>query len=162
MPEVIYARVADELKEAAESFAKSRGTTLTTAVSELLSRGLEAAANEGSVAELERRVRELTARLQEALSAIQLYEQRDQQWSSAYAALAERLEQPLGLCTACRKPARGYDLLVTGACRECGAGLASLFSAPREGADLDRNALAVLLGAVGLFVAIALRQPKQE
>jgi hypothetical protein len=42
MTQVIYARVPEALKDAADLYANERGTTLTSAVVDLLGRGLAA------------------------------------------------------------------------------------------------------------------------
>ena len=49
MSSTIYARVSPEMKEATEDYAKGHGMSLASAVSDLLSRGLEAAGNESSI-----------------------------------------------------------------------------------------------------------------
>ena len=56
MSAVVYARVPDSLKQALEAHASEVRLTLTAAVVDLLGRGLQAIANEQSVAELERKL----------------------------------------------------------------------------------------------------------
>ena len=155
MSQTIYARVPDTIKEAADAHAAAHGVTLASAVSELLDRGLQAAADERSIGELERRAAELTAEV-EALR------QRDQAVSSAYQALAQRIEQPVGACPRCGDPVTGHDLLVAGRCPkpDCAASLSELLSRPPSAVvagkgGLDDGEFKMLLGALGLALGIA-------
>lgn len=166
--EVIYARVPSATKEAAEAHAAERGVTLTNAVSELLDRGLQAISDEPSVAQLERRAEELqrqldTARLEihHAEMTVQGLREREAALTSAYQALAERTAQAVGTCPRCHEAVRGYDLLVTGRCPACSGGLVSMITAPKESKGaLDETEFKVLMGALGLALAIALVQGK--
>lgn len=54
--QVIYARVPDAVKEDADEYAGKQGLTLTSAVVDLIQRGLDAATNERSIANLESRL----------------------------------------------------------------------------------------------------------
>jgi hypothetical protein len=156
MSQTIYARVPDAIKAAADAYAVSHGMTLASAVSDLLDRGLQAAADERSINELERRAAELSAE-------VEAFRERDQAVSSAYRALAQRTGQRVGECPRCGRPITGHDLLVTGHCphQECHASLTSLLgsSAPAETAaqkgSLDEGEFKVLLGALGLLLGIA-------
>lgn len=155
MSQTIYARVPDTIKDAADAHAASHGMTLASAVSDLLDRGLQAAADERSVAELERRTAELSAE-------VETLQQRDQAISSAYRALAQRTAQPVGACPRCGDPVTGHDLLVVGHCPkpECAASLTQLLGS-RPGAaveskgGLDDGEFKMLLGALGLALGIA-------
>lgn len=49
MSDTIYARVGPDLKEATDQYAKGHGMSLASGVSDLSSRGLEAAENESSI-----------------------------------------------------------------------------------------------------------------
>jgi hypothetical protein len=153
--QTIYARVPDTIKDAADAHAVANGVTLASAVSELLDRGLQAAADERSISELERRAAELTAEV-EALR------QRDHAVTSAYQALAQRIAQPVGACQRCGDPVTGHDLLVAGRCPkpDCAASLSELLSRPPTAAvagkgGLDDGEFKMLLGALGLALGIA-------
>jgi hypothetical protein len=155
MSQTIYARVPDAIKDAAEAHAVANSVTLASAVSELLDRGLQAVADERSIAELERRAAELTVEV-EALR------QRDQAVSSAYQALAQRIAQPVGACSRCGGPVTGHDLLVVGRCPkpDCSASLSELLSRPpstvaESKGGLDDGEFKMLLGALGLALGIA-------
>lgn len=166
--EVIYVRVPSAVKEAAEEHATARGLTLTSAVTELIERGLQAICDEPSVAQLEHSVEELRAdlattrlELRQAELTVQTLEQREHALSNGYRALAERTAQPVGSCTECNQPVSGYDLLVTGICQHCGAGLRSLIEPPpQQTGGLDETEFKVLMGALGLALAMALFQGK--
>jgi len=166
--EVIYARVPSATKEAAEAHAAERGVTLTNAVSELLERGLQAISDEASVTQLERRAEDLqrqlesaTLQIREAEMTVQGLREREAALTSAYHALAERTAQAVGTCPHCHEAVRGYDLLVTGRCPSCNGGLVSLITAPKESRGaLDETEFKVLLGALGLALALALVQSK--
>jgi hypothetical protein len=136
MSQTIYARVPDQVKAAADGYASENGMTLANAVALLLDRGLQAATNEASVTDLERKVAELTGEAE-------VLRQRDQATSSAYRALAQRITQPVGACPKCGTSISGHDLLVSGPC-----------SNPKGG--LNEGDLKVLLGALGLVLGIAL------
>ncbi len=155
MSQTIYARVPDTIKEAAEAHASEQGVTLASAVSDLLDRGLQAAADERSISELERRTSELT-------TEVEALRQRDQTVSSAYQALAQRIAQPVGACPRCGDTVTGHDLLVVGRCpkADCSASLSELLSRPAAGASqgkggLDDGEFKMLLGALGLALGIA-------
>ena len=163
MSAVVYARVPDSLKQALAAHASERGVTLTTALVDLVGHGLEAIANEQSVAELERKLVACTGEreqtrglLQEAELRLQAAREREQTTARTYTALAERTRQQLASCPQCRRPVRGYDLLVTGHCpnSNCSKALTSLLTpAPRAG--LDGNEYLALLGALGVLVGLA-------
>jgi hypothetical protein len=162
MSAVIYARVPDSLKQTLHAHAGERGLTLTTAVVELLERGLEAIADEHSVHELEAKLaavsNELEATrggLREAELGLQAAREREQLSARTYGALAERARQPLGSCPRCREPVRGSDLLVAGRCPNCGKALTSLLlPAPR--ANFASDEYLALMGALGVLVGLAL------
>jgi antitoxin component of RelBE/YafQ-DinJ toxin-antitoxin module len=154
MTQTIYARVPDAVKEAADAYADAHAMTLASAVSDLLDRGLQAAADEHSVAELERRAADLSAEV-EAL------QRRDRAISSAYQAIAQRTQQSVGACPSCGEEVTGHDLLVVGRCPgpSCGTSLTPLLarSKPSSGAKggLDEGEFAMLLGALGLALGVA-------
>lgn len=159
--EVIYTRVPAPLKEAAEVMAGDRGVALSTMVTELLGRGLQAVSDEDSIVELENRNQELAAALVDAQAHVNALEQREQLVATAHRALAARTEQPVGACPGCGQPVTGHDLLVTGTCSNCHTTLASLIQ-PRAQANggLNDTDFKVLIGAVGLLLGIVLLQTK--
>jgi antitoxin component of RelBE/YafQ-DinJ toxin-antitoxin module len=155
MSQTIYARVPDNIKEAADSYAATRGVTLASAVSDLLDRGLQAAADEQSISELERRAADLTAE-------VDTLRQRDHAISSAYQALAQRIAQPVGACPSCSGSVSGHDLLVNGRCANaaCAASLSELLSRPTNAVasgkgGLDDGEFKMMLGALGMALGIA-------
>lgn len=154
MSQTIYARVPDQVKAAADSYASEKGMTLANAVAALLDRGLQATADEASVVELETRIAELN-------SEIKVLRQRDKAASGAYRALAQRTAQPVGACPKCDSSISGNDLLVSGRCSNpsCGASLSPLLgmaSRPETGkGGLDDGDLKLLLGALGVALGIA-------
>jgi hypothetical protein len=140
MPATIYARVDEELKRATDQYAADRGMSLASAVSDLVSRGLVAASDEGSAFRLEQRVRELEAELSRV---------RD-----AATAMDGRLHQLLGACE-CGQPLSGYDLLVTGRCTNCGRGITGLLTNLTESSgNLDRGEFAPFLAGIGVTIAL--------
>jgi len=151
------------LKEALDTFAEDRGTTLTTAVVDLIERGLDSVTNARSIADLEQKavkcaaeLRHTRARLGEAEARLQTAMEREQMNSHAYKVLAERAQQELGRCPACTDPVRGYDVLVTGSCPNCSQTLTPLVTPANKTEGLNQTDYLVLLGAVGLLVGAAL------
>jgi hypothetical protein len=163
MSAVVYARVPDSLKQALHAHASERALTLTGAVVDLLERGLEAIANEQSLAELEGKLAACTseraqtrARLRESKLRVQAAREREQTTAHTYTALAERARHELASCPQCRQPVRASDLLVSGRCPNpsCRRALSSLLlPAPRAG--FDANEYLALLGALGVLVGLA-------
>lgn len=154
MSQTIYARVPDQVKEAADAYASENGMTLATAIASLLDRGLQASADEASVLDLEKHVAELN-------NEVELLRQRDAAAATAYSALAQRTAQPVGTCPKCGSSINGHDLLVAGRCSNpaCGASLSPLLGAvskPKPGkGSLDDGDLKLLLGALGVVLGIA-------
>jgi hypothetical protein len=153
---VIYARVPETLKQATDDYAGDRGVTITTAVVELLERGLEANANARSVAELESKVTQLVAEtahlrreLHGAKSELQML-----------GALSQRTKQVVGTCPTCLQPITGYDLLAVGRCSKCGASLSALLAGKQRSTGLDQQEFLLLLGALGAVVGVALLASK--
>jgi rubrerythrin len=149
--QTIYARVSDELKAAVDEHASTNGKTLANAVADLLDRGLQATADEHSVAKLEQRVRSLQA-------DIDAFQEREKTVSAAYQGLAQRTALTVGSCPNCGKPVSGRDLLVEGRCPTCSANLSPLLGtgpALKKG-GLDEGDFKLLLGALGLVLAVAL------
>jgi hypothetical protein len=140
MTATIYARVADDLKSATDQYATERGMSLASAVSDLLSRGLEAAANEAASGGLERRNQELQRELAHVRQAA--------------VAVDERLKQVLGICQ-CGSPLTGNDLLVTGRCPTCSRGVGALLAGTDESAgSVNRNEFAPFIAGIGVALAL--------
>jgi hypothetical protein len=161
---VVYARVPDALKQALAARARERGLSLTAALVALLERSLDASEEErareregelaASAAELER----TRARLAEAEAALALAREREQLTASTYRALAERARGELASCPQCRKPLRGYDLLVSGHCASCKRALTTLLTPRAQLGAPDKDEYLALLGALGGLVGLALAQ----
>lgn len=167
--EVIYARIPANLKGALIDYAARNAMTQTTAIADLLERGLKAVTTSASIEEIERSAHDLRAKL--ATSEVQLreaqlranaVEERERNLLSAYQGLAKRTEQTIGTCPVCTKAVRGYDLLVTGRCPQCNSGLASLLARPQEKSGLNQSEFLTLVGAVGLVLALAYLQTKSS
>lgn len=151
MSQTIYARVSDQLKEAVDEHATKNGTTLANAVADLLDRGLQATADQRSIAALEEQVGSLQAE-------VDTFREREKTLSAAYRGLAQRTSLEVGKCPKCGSPITGHDLLVEGSCPNCGANLSPLFgTGPKvQKGGLDEGDFRLLLGALGLVLAVAL------
>ena len=140
MSDTIYARVGPELKEATDQYAKGHGMSLASGVSDLLSRGLEAAENESSIGVLEQRTRELQSELTRV---------RD-----AAVALDGRLGQVLGTCE-CGQSLTGHDFLVVGRCPKCQRGVAGLMAGnDSSGGSVNRSEFAPFMAGIGVTLAL--------
>jgi len=138
--DTIYARVGPELKEATDQYAKGHGMSLASGVSDLLSRGLEAAENESSIGVLEQRTRELQSELTRV---------RD-----AAVALDGRLGQVLGTCE-CEQSLTGHDFLVAGRCPKCQRGVAGLMAGnDSSGGSVNRSEFAPFMAGIGVTLAL--------
>lgn len=152
--EVIYSRVPAELKRSVEAHASETGKTLTSAVIDLLERGLEATSSADSVRGLEQRIADLGNELhqrEEALADAQSRLGGVEERERGLRALAQRASQTLGSCPQCRQPIRGYDLLATGTCPNCHRGLSNLITSA-QAAGIDQTELLVLIAALGLIL----------
>src|SRR5579864_732952 len=98
MSQVIYARVPDSLKSAADLYANDQGVTLTRAVTDLMERGLAAATDEPSVEELQNRL----ARESAEKAQLQAELQGLRAEATALTALAQRVGQTVGTCPSCK------------------------------------------------------------
>ena len=158
MSQVIYARVPDQLKDAADIYADERALTLTSAVVDLLQRGLAAVSDERSVAALEARVAALAA--DKAQVETQL--QAAQNELGTVQLLAQRASQGIGACPdpACGQPITGYDLFAVGHCAQCGAALAGLMVPAEQASTLNQRDFMILVGAIGALVGVAILTSK--
>jgi hypothetical protein len=154
MSQVIYARVPDAVKADVERYADQRGVTLSSAAVDLLQRGLAAAGEERSIANLETRLAQvsndkaaLEAKLQVAtndVGALRMFSQR-------------AATTTVGSCPSCHSPITGMDLLGRGSCAKCSASLLDLLApkAPPPQPLLDDRAIGALVGALGIVLITA-------
>lgn len=154
MSEVIYARVPGAVKADVEVYADQHGVSLSSAAVDLLQRGLAAAGEERSIANLETKLAKVTgdkvaleARLQVAANEV-----------AALRSFAQRAAATtVGSCPNCRSPISGLDLLGRGMCGNCQTSLLDLL-APTGAAPqpvLDDRAVGALVGALGIVVIAA-------
>jgi hypothetical protein len=140
MTATIYARVTDELKEATDRYAEDHGMSLASAVSDLLTRGLEAAGGEQSIRTLESRTQELQSELDRVREAA--------------GSVDSRLKQVLGACQ-CGQELTGRDLLLVGRCPKCSRGVGGLLAGSSESeGSLNRNELAPFMAGIGVALAL--------
>lgn len=153
MSQVIYARVPDSLKEAADSYAHDKGVTLTAAVVDLLERGLAAASDEESTTQLQLEV------AQERASSAQLRAELERHRGelAAVEVVRQRAGQTMATCpnAKCQRPVTAYQLLAVGRCGECGEGLSNLIAPATAPAGLDQRELLLLIGAIGAVIGAA-------
>jgi hypothetical protein len=163
MSQVIYARVPDTLKEAVDIYATERGTTLTSAVVDLIERGLMATSDAPSVGDLEQKLATIAAEKLEAEASLKSARIELQ----TIQLLAKRAGQTVGSCPRedCSSPITGQDLLVTGHCPSCNGPLNQLLKlkSPQLDGDsgharpggLSERDFLLLLGALGVVVGAA-------
>lgn len=151
--QVIYARVPATLKDAADAYAAQRGQTLTGAVAELLDRGLSAASDEQSIAQLQADL--ALANAERATAEAELAAAKSQ--LAVLGNLAQRARQTVGSCPnpECGEKITGYDLLATGRCRKCKEGLSRLIAPQPPTSTLDQRELLILVGALGAVLGVA-------
>jgi hypothetical protein len=147
MSQVIYARVPEPLKEAADAYSEDCGVTLTSAVVDLLGRGLTAVSDEKSISALETKLAlisveksQVEANLTAAMSEL-----------GALRAFAQRAAQKVGSCPngSCRQSITGYELLALNQCSHCHQPLMDLLAPKGNKSTLDQREVGVLLGALG-------------
>ena len=144
--ESLYFRASPRLRESAERFGEERGLTLSSALSVLVERGLEAALNEPSVLQLERRVQELT----QSLAVLQ---ERDRNWHAIFNSLQGQLRTVrVGQCPTCEQVVSAYDQFLSRTCPwpDCGKPLQQVLPLPTP--EEFPPALAGLVGALGGFL----------
>ena len=152
MSQVIYSRVPDEVKDAADAYAAEKGATLSNAIVDLLERGLTAASNEVSIAALEARLSETSA----ACGQLEAQLRAAKTELAAVQALGQRATQPVGNCPRCSGAITGLDVFSAGRCASCGQGLSELLTPSPQSKGLDQKEFLLLMGALGAVVAIAL------
>lgn len=144
--ESLYFRASAKLRDDAETFGDDRGLTLSSALSVLLERGLEAVANDPSVTKLERRVQQLS----QDLAVLQ---ERDRNWRAMFDSLQGHLRTlRVGQCPACRQLVTAYDQFLVRTCPwpTCLKPLQQVIPLPK--AEEFPPALAGLVGALGGFL----------
>jgi hypothetical protein len=154
MSQVIYARVPETVKADVEEYADQNAVSLSAAVVDLLQRGLAAAGEERSIANLEAKLARmngekvtLEANLHVALNEV-----------GALRSFAQRAgATTVGSCPKCRAPITGLDLLGRGLCGKCQASLLELLApkGPTSKPLLDDRAVGALVGALGIVVIAA-------
>jgi antitoxin component of RelBE/YafQ-DinJ toxin-antitoxin module len=153
--QVIYARVPEAVKSDAEEYAEQRGLSLSSSVVDLLQRGLAAAGEERSVANLEAKVARLT-REKGALEAKLAVAENEMSAMRSFAQRANTTK--VGTCPACDSDISGLDLLATGRCGQCQHSLLDLLAPPppsKQKPMLDERAVGVLVGALGVALITA-------
>ena len=152
MSGVIYARVPDTVKAAADDYANRGGMTLTRAIVELIEGGLAAATDAPSVASLEASLAQ--ARAEKAQVEAELNSLRAE--TAAFRAFADRARRTVGHCpnAACNRPISGHDLLGAGRCPACGQALTNLVIPPGSASSLDQREVLMLFGALAAFMMI--------
>jgi hypothetical protein len=153
MSQVIYARVPDSLKEAADTYAGDRGVTLTAAVVDLLERGLAATTDERSIGQLELNLARVSAEKAQVEAELQATKTE----LAAVETVFQRASQPLGTCPkkGCGSDFTGYDLLAVGRCGTCGQPLGDLITPGPKGSSLNQQDYMVLLAIVGAMLGVA-------
>jgi antitoxin component of RelBE/YafQ-DinJ toxin-antitoxin module len=153
MTQVIYARTPEKVKAAADAYASERGMTLTGAVVDLLERGLSAASDEQSIAELQANLARANAEKAQVEASLKASASE----AAALKAFAQRAATSVGRCPngTCEQPITGYDLLGIGKCPNCQQQLTSLLAPEGQSPSLDQRELLPLLGALGAVLALA-------
>lgn len=141
--ETIYVRVPEATKAAAKDYAETNGMTLTSAISDLLERGLESVENDESIEKLQKQIQAKDFQLQQSATRIQ--------------GLHALATTPLGVCASCKTVITAEDVLVHGKCPKGHALRAPGTPEKPKPAGLDDNQALILIGAVGLLLgALAL------
>lgn len=146
MSQVIYARVPDALKEAADEYASERGVTLTSGVVDLLERGLAASSDERSIADLEAKLAQAAAAKAESDARLAALINE----LGGLRAFAQRANLEVGRCPKCTQPITGYELIALGQCRHCDRPLLDLLAPAASSPTLDQREVGILLGALGV------------
>lgn len=145
--QVIYARVPDAVKDDVEEYAEKQGVSLTSAVVDLVQRGLAAVVEEKSITNLEAKVARTSAE-NNALEARLAVASNE---VGALRSFADRAVQTtVGKCPKCQHPISGFDLLGRSHCGKCGQSLLGLL-APKSSSQpaLDERELGFVVGALG-------------
>jgi hypothetical protein len=156
--ESIYIRMPAELKSAVDDHATTRGTTLTAAAVDLLGRGLQALADEKSVADLQAAL--ASAFAEKAAAEAALVTARAQ--LATLGNFVDRASQRVGTCPKCRKPISGADVFAASRCPSCDQPLTELLVPKTSGtAGIDQRELLLFAGALGALIGVALLSTKK-
>jgi hypothetical protein len=143
--ESLYFRGSAKLRENAEEYALGRGMTLSSALSLLVERGLEAAANERSVANLEQLI-------QQRSQELALMQERDRNWRAWADSIQGQLQTVrVGQCPSCKRVVTASDQFIMRRCpwSGCDDRLQQVLLAT---AGEFPPAIAGLVGALGGFL----------
>ena len=153
MSQVIYARVPETLKEATDFYAGQRGVTLTSAVVDLLGRGLAAVSDERSIAALETQLAETKA----ANVALEANVKTSESELAGLRAFAQQAERGVGRCPnkECGAEISGIDLLALRKCPKCGHALSDLLAPSVNTSTLNQREIGVLVGALAVVLIAA-------
>lgn len=153
MAQVVYARVRDEIKDAVDTYAARRESSLAGAVDDLLERGLRAAASAGTVEELSTELGHVRSELVQTSAALR---QREGELANLSNFTIRARATKVGECPnpTCRSAVSGFDLLAIGQCAQCSAPLLGLLAPPvPTKTAFDDREFALVLGALGLVLA---------
>ncbi len=154
---VIYARVSADLKRAVDDYAGRREVTLTSAVADLLSRGLEAVANGRSSAQLERSVADLQVELAKRERDLAQEKTRaagvEERERALTAAMQEWQAVRVGTCPwqGCGVAVTATDLVMRRGCRN-GHPLGHLLEQVAKVPGMDSNQLLIAIAVLGLVL----------
>jgi hypothetical protein len=143
--ESLYFRGSAKLREDAEEYALERGMTLSSALSFLVERGLEAAANERSVANLEQLI-------QQRKQELAVMQERDRNWRAWADSIQGQLQTvSVGRCPTCQRAVTASDQFIMRRCpwSGCDDRLQQVLHAT---AGEFPPAIAGLVGALGGFL----------
>lgn len=163
--DVIYARVPPSLKSDVQAYAQGAGISVNSAVASLLEAGLAASAGQGTddledqVHELDRELANTRSVLADRESSLRALEEQRADLAAVVDGLSGRLDRPVGSCPGCRSSVTGTNVLVHGVCPSCHRSLSSLLAEDR--AQLNQTDYLVLVGALGVLLALALWQSRQ-
>lgn len=149
-------RVPGEVKNAADAYASERGATLSSALVDLLERGLTSVSDESSIAQLQEDLAQVRAKYVQI--ATELEAARSE--LAAVKALSQRASLPIGHCPKCEGQISGYDLLAAGECPHCKQPLSELIAPTSRTNGLDQREFLMLVGALGAVVGLALLASK--
>ncbi|QOC94763.1 hypothetical protein [Micromonospora craniellae] len=154
----IYIRMPADLKSAVDDHAKARGSTVTGAAVDLLGRGLQAVADERSVADLQAALsRSVT---EKAVVEAELVTARAQ--LATLGNFVDRAGQRVGTCPSCRQPISGADVFAASRCPACGQPLTELLAPKANSATgIDQRELLLFAGALGALIGVAYLSTKK-
>lgn len=153
MTQVIYARVPESLKEAADTYADERGVTLTSAVVDLMERGLSAISDERSITQLQTKLAKTTAEKASLEATIKGSETE----LAGLRAFAHQAQRPVGRCPNpnCGSAISGIDLMARGKCQSCQQPLSDLLAPAHKSSTLNQRDVGVLVGALAVVLIAA-------